>query len=85
MTGPFGLKSMTGAAAGLAGTPPQQGRGLSAGDVCEGNPGEVFPVLGEVPLSVVDTFAAASFPAEAGDAKQAAQYPSLRAPPPGRI
>ena len=30
MTGPFGLKSMTGAAAGLEGTPPQQGRGLSA-------------------------------------------------------
>ena len=43
MTGPFGLKSMTGAAAGLEGTPPQQGRGLSAEDVCEGNAGEVSP------------------------------------------
>ena len=34
-------------------------------------------------MPAVDTFAAASFPAEAGDAKQAAQYPSLRAPPAG--
>ena len=34
-------------------------------------------------MPVVDTFAAASFPAEAGDVKQGPQYPSLRAPPPG--
>ena len=53
--------------------------------MCEGNPGEVFPGLGEVTVSVVDTFAAASFPAEAVDVKQAAQYSSLRAPPPGRM
>ena len=36
-------------------------------------------------MSAVDTFAAAPFPAEAVDVKQAAQYPSLRAPPPGRM
>ena len=53
--------------------------------MCEGNPGEVFTDRGEVPVSAADTFAAASFPAEAVDFKQAAQYPSLRAPPPGRM
>ena len=64
-------------AADLGGSPPA--------DVGEGNPGEVFTGLGEVPVSAVDTFAAASFPAEVVDVKQAAQYPSLRAPPPGRM
>ena len=59
--------------------------GSPRADVCEGNPGEVFTGLGEVPVSAVDTLAAASFPAEAVDVKQAAQYPSLRAPPPGRM
>ena len=36
-------------------------------------------------MSTVDTFAAASFPAEVVDVKQAPQYPSRRAPPPGRM
>ena len=64
-------------AADLGGSPPE--------DVCVGNPGEVFTGLGEVPVSAVDTLAADSLPAEVVDVKQAPQYPSLRAPPPGRM
>ena len=59
--------------------------GSPRADVCVGNPGEVFTGLGEVPVSAVDTLAADSFPAEVVDVKQAPQYPSLRAPPPGRM